>query len=95
MSEVRSLGPPALPITVGGPPSGAFLAALQALVGALTGETAALTALLTEVVTGHWVPAPAHDNSTGVAGQIAYDSGFFYACVATNSWRRVAIAAGW
>ena len=37
--------------------------------------------------------APATATSTGTAGTIAYDSGYLYVCVATNSWKRVAIAA--
>lgn len=38
------------------------------------------------------VAAPASAAAAGVAGQIAYDSGFFYVCVATNTWVRAAIA---
>jgi hypothetical protein len=38
------------------------------------------------------VSAPANASSTGTAGQIAYDSGFIYVAVATNTWKRVAIA---
>ena len=39
------------------------------------------------------VTAPGSATSNGVAGQIAYDSGFMYICIATNTWRRVAIAS--
>ena len=39
------------------------------------------------------VPVPATATSSGTAGQVAADSGFFYLCIATNTWRRVAIAA--
>lgn len=35
---------------------------------------------------------PATATSTGSAGQMAYDSSFFYICTATDTWRRVAIA---
>lgn len=35
---------------------------------------------------------PASAGATGVAGQIAWDSGFIYICTATNTWKRVAIA---
>jgi hypothetical protein len=35
--------------------------------------------------------APATSTSTGTTGQIAWDSGFIYVCVATNSWKRVAL----
>ena len=40
----------------------------------------------------NWQPAPATATSAGIAGQVAYDSGFFYICVATSTWKRVAIA---
>lgn len=39
------------------------------------------------------VSAPIAATSTGTAGQVAYDANYFYICVATNTWRRVAIAA--
>lgn len=34
---------------------------------------------------------PATSTSTGTAGEIAYDSGFLYICVAANSWKRIAL----
>ena len=37
---------------------------------------------------------PASAGSTGVAGQLAVDANYLYACVATNTWKRVAIS-GW
>ena len=40
----------------------------------------------------NWVTVPALATSTGTAGQVAYDSGFFYICISTNVWKRVAIA---
>jgi len=39
-----------------------------------------------------FVPVPATATSTGVAGQIAYDSTGFYVCVATNTWRKASLA---
>ena len=36
--------------------------------------------------------APATATSTGAAGDIAYDSGFIYVCVATNTWVRAALS---
>lgn len=39
------------------------------------------------------VDAPASASSTGTAGQIAYDSSYFYVCTATDTWKRVAIAS--
>jgi hypothetical protein len=29
---------------------------------------------------------PAHNNSTGITGQVAFDSTNLYVCVATNTW---------
>ncbi len=37
-------------------------------------------------------PVPATAAATGFAGQISWDSGFIYICVATDTWKRVAIA---
>jgi len=39
------------------------------------------------------VPVPATSTSNGQAGQVAASATFLYVCVATNTWRRVAIAA--
>jgi len=36
------------------------------------------------------VPSSATD--TGIAGTIAWDANYIYVCVATNTWKRVAIA---
>lgn len=44
------------------------------------------------VAAGRWVAAPLAWNSTGLAGQEAYDANYYYICVATNTWRRTAIA---
>lgn len=35
---------------------------------------------------------PATATSAGVAGQIAYDSNYFYQCIATNTWVRAAMS---
>jgi hypothetical protein len=32
-------------------------------------------------------------NATGTAGQTSYDSTYFYVCIATNTWRRVALGS--
>ena len=40
------------------------------------------------------VATPAHDNSPGLPGQIAFDSGFIYVCVGVNSWLRAALSSG-
>lgn len=39
-----------------------------------------------------YVTAPAAYNSTGTAGQVAWDGDYVYRCVATDSWRRAPMA---
>jgi hypothetical protein len=39
------------------------------------------------------VSAPSTASSTGLAGQIAYDSSFIYVCISANTWKRAAIAS--
>lgn len=39
---------------------------------------------------GSTVPATA--SSTGIAGQIAYDTSYVYICIATNTWKRAALS---
>lgn len=34
---------------------------------------------------------PATSESAGTAGQMAYDSGYFYVCTALNTWKRAAL----
>jgi hypothetical protein len=34
-------------------------------------------------------------NAYGVAGQTSYDSNYFYVCIATNTWRRVALGSSY
>jgi hypothetical protein len=38
---------------------------------------------------------PATPTSTGVQGEIVYDTNFLYICVATNTWRRAPLNATW
>ncbi|KKM88654.1 hypothetical protein LCGC14_1256560 [marine sediment metagenome] len=38
------------------------------------------------------VAVPASAGSTGVTGQMAFDTGYIYRCTATDTWKRVAIA---
>ena len=35
---------------------------------------------------------PASSSASGIAGDIAWDSSYIYVCVATNSWKRVALS---
>lgn len=39
-----------------------------------------------------WSSVPATSSSNGAAGQVAYDNGYFYVCVATNTWKRTALS---
>lgn len=38
------------------------------------------------------VDAPTSATATGTIGQTAYDTNYFYVCVATNTWKRVALS---
>ncbi len=37
--------------------------------------------------------APAHYNSTGIQGQMAYDGTYLYFCYAANTWARFTLSA--
>lgn len=41
-----------------------------------------------------WVAVPASASASGVAGSLAYEAGFLYTCVATDTWERV-VTATW
>jgi hypothetical protein len=47
---------------------------------------------LTSVLQKNALTAPVTSTSTGVAGNIAYDSTYFYVCVSTNTWKRVLLS---
>jgi hypothetical protein len=38
------------------------------------------------------VTAPSTASSAGTAGQVAYDTSYFYVCTATNTWKRTALS---
>lgn len=38
-------------------------------------------------------PAPVASNSEGTINQVAYDNNYFYVCVATNTWKRIALSS--
>jgi hypothetical protein len=38
------------------------------------------------------VAAPLSASATGIVGQVAMDANYFYVCVNTNTWKRVALA---
>lgn len=62
--------------------TGTILVAIKAAVAAGSGSGG----------TAAWVTPPLTSSSTGIGGQIAYDASFFYVCIGTNLWRRVAIS---
>lgn len=41
---------------------------------------------------GQFVAVPATSASAGLPGQFSYNANFLYLCVATNSWRRIALS---
>jgi hypothetical protein len=59
-------------------------------IGTPTGKKCTVGNLLQRGLQMTSVPATAA--SAGVSGQIAKDSNYFYVCVATNTWKRVAIS---
>lgn len=62
------------------------LAAALTIAGALTLNKATGALIVTTAQT------PATAAAAGIVGTICWDSGFIYVCVATNTWKRVAIA---
>lgn len=84
-------------LTVNGTVSGTFSGAAAA--GTLSGTTLAanvvtssLTALGVQGVLRVATQTPASAAAAGAAGTIAWDADYIYVCVATNTWKRVAIA---
>lgn len=72
----------------------ALTVAEERIVGRITsGSIAALTGV--QVMNIIWSSAPAAYNSTGTAGEIAYDEDYLYVCVATNTWVRTPLALNW
>jgi hypothetical protein len=60
--------------------------------GISTSTERVLTALNTNGSIATEVAIPASSSATGVAGSIAYSSGYLYVCVAANTWERTSIA---
>jgi hypothetical protein len=63
-------------------------------IGATTPGTGVFSALTTsgDSVIVQTSQTPASASATGTAGEIAWDADYIYVCVATNTWKRVAIA---
>jgi hypothetical protein len=63
-------------------------------IGATTPDSGTFTTLIT---TGNKLSiqtsqTPASSSASGSAGDIAWDSSYLYVCVATNSWKRIALS---
>ena len=41
------------------------------------------------------IAAPSTSTSSGIPGQTAYNSSYFYVCVSPNSWKRIALESWW
>jgi hypothetical protein len=67
---------------------------ISELVKAVNAQTVAVKAQTAQIALSfpQWQPVPPLFNSPGVAGQVAYEAGFYYVAVASNHWQRVAIA---
>lgn len=66
------------------------------LEGELTTITTAFAALKAFVQSGGsvaFVTPPATATSPGATNQLAFDTNYFYVCIATNTWKRVSIVA--
>jgi hypothetical protein len=81
------------------PPSAVTVTGTQAL----TNKTLTTPTITNPVITGSVTingnnavnrnaAVPATATSTGIVGQVAYDSTWFYVCTAANTWRRVALS---
>ena len=82
--------------TMGGFDLRAFLSNKSVIggLGIVTAEVVGQTIVSADTaVVGVQVGVPTASNSPCTAGMYAFDSGFFYQCVAPLTWRRVAIAA--
>lgn len=77
-------------VTLGHSGSGSFDISFEN--SALTGHCTYLMPNVTAGTLAVEVAVPASAGAAGVAGSIAYASGFLYVCVAANTWQRVAIA---
>lgn len=78
-------------LSVSGTINGGALTTYLASPPAIGGTTANTGKFTTLAVTSPVVPTA--NNSAGTAGTVAWDSGFIYVCVATNTWRRASISS--
>ena len=82
------------PLSAPEPPLGTYFAAIETQDGGVDSTNSLAGKIKTHAQMGvpNLVTAPASAGATGTAGQVAYDTSFFYVCIATNTWKRVAIA---
>lgn len=59
-------------------------------IGYVNGVTSAIQTQL-NAKKKNWVAVPATAGAAGTAGDTAYEAGFLYVCVATNTWQRVVL----
>ena len=83
---------PTLIAPILGTPTSGTLTNCTIPVGGVSGLGAGWATALATVQAAKWSSVPASAGAAGTAGQAAYESGFLYICVATNTWERVAIA---
>jgi hypothetical protein len=50
------------------------------------------TLMVRPIIEDHWAAVPATATSTGRKGAVAFDTSYFYVCVATNTWKRVLLS---
>ena len=82
--------------TAGGTDRRAFQSTTNVSPGAgLLGTTTSgrTTLSIDPTLIGIWSPVPSSSSSACNAGTWSLDGSFYYVCVATNTWRRVALAA--
>jgi hypothetical protein len=59
----------------------------------VSNSTITVTGVTTNSIVISTPTIPSTNSSAGEKGQIAYDSGFVYVCVANNTWRRAALTS--
>lgn len=59
---------------------------LRSPAGGASVRTVTFSTLSANLIVSNTAPVTASSN--GLAGTIAFDSGFFYVCVANNTWKR-------
>ena len=58
----------------------------------ITGQYKAWLTQMVQALNSQIVPAPATSTSPGTPNQFAYDTSYFYVCIAPNTWVRTPLA---